>query len=204
MIANGLWFVSRWAEGAYCMVSMRLITEPNGAAAKPHSQTCPLHQLTLDEVASTERGKIWLQGCNLAQSSSQYWKSKQFAIGAGLEHIDWVPHPISLASSGPQHNMGHFIYFRCFTVPEPQCGSSGGKQHIFPRVPIARNSKWSWHKSNEMKLLSSPPSNPRKQWHLENCVLNELARAGVQKKPAMSFSVFEDVCSSLLPSAVWR
>jgi hypothetical protein len=53
-----------------------------------------------------------------------------------------------------------------------------------------------------MKLLSSPPSDPRKQWHLENCILNELARAGVQEKPAMSLYIFEDVCSSLLPSAV--
>lgn len=191
-------------EGAYCIVSVWLITEPDGTAAKPHSQTCPLHQLTLDEVACTEWGKIWLQGCNLAEFSSQNWKSKHFAIGAGLEHINWIPHAVPLASVGPQHNMDHFIYFRYFTVPEPQRGSSGGKRHIFPRVPIARNSEWSWHKSNEMKQLSSPPSNPRKQWHLENCVLNELARAGVQETPAMSFCVFEDVCSSLLPSAVWR
>lgn len=51
-----------------------------------------------------------------------------------------------------------------------------------------------------MKELSSCLLNPRKQWHLENCVLNELTRAGVQQKPAINLYIFEDFCppSSLL------
>lgn len=45
-----------------------------------------------------------------------------------------------------------------------------------------------------MKELSSSLLNPRKQWHLENCVLNELSRAGIQQKPAMNLYIFEDFC----------
>lgn len=57
MMASGLQLALKWVErhllhSKYGTLSM--IRELNSTAAKPHSQTWPPHQLTLDEVACSE------------------------------------------------------------------------------------------------------------------------------------------------------
>lgn len=94
--------------------------------------------------------------------SSDYWETSSVPLEVWSGHSNWISRPILLAPSGPEHNMTHFIYFCDFMVPESQQHSSKGKLNIFfQRVPIDRNSEWSWHKSNERKALYSSPSNPR-------------------------------------------
>lgn len=125
----------------------------------------------------------------------QLWRlrKQQHAIGGRVwaHPLDFLSYLLGSLVPGAQYEPFYLLSVLCgarLAAAQPQRGA----QHIFPRVPIARNSEWSWHKSNEMKELSYPPLNPRKQWHLENCVLNELTRAGVQLKLAMNLYIFED------------
>lgn len=196
-MANGFWFVPTWV-GRYLMHSKCAIRRTQRRRCQP----------SFPDMATTPTDFGWSCLCGVREESGSVQLSllkkpaaRHWGWGLGTSTASLIPFLWPPLAHGTTRS---FYLLWCFTVPEPQHGSSGGKRRVFPRVPNARNSEWSWHKSNEMKLLSSPPSNPRTQWHLENCVLNELARAGVQEKPAMGLCIFEDVCSSLLPSAVWR
>lgn len=112
---------------------------------------------------------------------SEYWDSSsmRLEVGSWARQPDFSSYLLSPLVPGTPCEPFYLLLVLCGAkVPATQ--PRGEAQHIFPRVSIARNSEWSWHKSHEMKVLPYPLLNPRKQWHLENCVLNELTRAEVQ------------------------
>lgn len=163
------------------------------------------HLLTLDEVAYTElRGEFGSKCAIWPQLQPWLLRKQQHAIGGSLGTSTGFL-ILSLGSPYAWSTMWAILF--TFGALWCQCCSSQPwreAQHIFPRVSIARNTEWSWHKSNEMKAFSYPPLNPRKQWHLENCVLKKVDKGRSSVEASYEYRyIWRFLLSSLL-SAVWR